>query len=216
MAADQKVATGARLQCLSFSAWSTIVSIVIVTTLVAVHIASASSFCGSETPLSCALEKVAWTGAKLPDASSLQGVCSKVHDITSACLLLSGEIPSPGHAPTSLAGRFWNAVAGVRNVAHGQPAGARIYGRDMRDVLFAFTWGVILYAVRGVLLATVLVPLGRLLVERPSPDAAQTEKGQRQFRKNVTRFAEQGWILILYSASFALVCVRIALTSTRS
>ncbi|WFD34003.1 sphingosine N-acyltransferase [Malassezia cuniculi] len=204
MATDQKVPR-AQAPRITFAVWSTVISVVLVAALLTVHYASGASRCGSHAWLDWAFDSVAWTGITRPDMLTAQDVCYKVHEFTSSCLLLSGEVVPATPIPSSISDQLWSGIFSLRELIHGSTRTV-LYERHWNDLRFAATWGLILYALRGVLVAFVLEPLGWLLVERPTGELAATEKGRRRLRKTVTRFAEQGWILLLYSTSFALVC----------
>lgn len=188
-----------------FATVSLAVSAVLLAALLAAHAASAASRCGSHAWLAWAAERLAFAGVALPPAAATQDMCRRVHEFTSACLLLSGEVVPPAAGPTSLAEHVWRGATQLWSALAGAPAAAptRLYERDVRDVLFAVTWGVVLYVLRGALMAAVLVPLARVLVQRPADASA---KSAQRWHKSVTRFAEQSWILLLYTTSFVLVC----------
>lgn len=187
----------------SFATVSLVVSAALLAALLAAHVASAASRCGSHAWLAAATERLAAAGVSLPPAAATQDMCRRVHEFTSACLLLSGEVVPTAAPPTSLAEHVWRGATQLWSSLAGAPPPARLYERDVRDVLFAVTWGIVLYVLRGALMATVLGPLARVLVKRPADASARS---MQRWHKSATRFAEQSWILILYTASFVLVC----------
>lgn len=70
------------------------------------------------------------------------------------------------------------------------------YGVGLRDLFFVACCVVLCIGIRAALMQQVLVPLGQYC-------------GVAK-RKNITRFAEQGWMLAYYSVAWPLgmVCVR--------
>jgi len=115
-----------------------------------------------------------------------------VHQFTSACFFLSGARNS------TISGALWERFSMLWS------SDSRKYERSPYDICFAVTWGVVLLVARAVLMRVVLLPSARALVRRP--DGPQRDaKSIRRFDRKVHRFAEQGWILILYATSLALV-----------
>ncbi|WFC94378.1 sphingosine N-acyltransferase [Malassezia brasiliensis] len=135
-------------------------------------------------------------------------VCSRVHSATHACLFLSGGTDSAtGKVHNGLASA-WNwagHVFGKTSASDVAYTPSVLYKRDPRDVLFAVTWGIVLLALRGVLMSTLLLPVARRLVKRPLPEKGLQAGHLRKYHRSIDRFAEQFWICILYATSLALV-----------
>lgn len=140
--------------------------------------------------------------------------CARIHRVTSSCLLLSGHVSPLETTSTqtaAAASMFWGRLknlAFAQRKATAPPAGAApaLYERDWNDILFTVTWAVALLALRGLLMEVAFKPLGHLLVQQPASDGEPTPKALHKASKRVQRFAEQAWITLLYSTSFALVC----------
>lgn len=118
--------------------------------------------------------------------------CENIHRVTSACFFLSGAV----HTNASVDG--WQYVRTLWTDA----SASTKYQRDPFDALFAIVWGMILFVIRFACMQCLLLPLGRMLVSRPSGNQAQFE---RKLHRRIGRFAEQGWVLILYVTSLILV-----------
>lgn len=129
-----------------------------------------------------------------PSHSMWEEMCIRVHSFTSACFFLSGAVdPDP----------FLSGWEHVRSLWTNMPSTTR-YARDPRDLLFALTWGMILFVVRFVFMQCIMLPAGHMLVARPNLSKGGAHY-QIQLRRRIARFAEQGWTLVLYSASLVLI-----------
>ncbi|WFD19464.1 sphingosine N-acyltransferase [Malassezia caprae] len=115
-----------------------------------------------------------------------------MHRFTSACFFL------PGARDATVAGALWQSFSALWSYELDK------YERSPYDVCFAVTWGLVLLVVRTVLMRVLLLPLAQVLVRRPN-GAPRDVKSVERFRRKVHRFAEQGWILILYAMSLVLV-----------
>ena len=122
--------------------------------------------------------------------------CETIHRVTSACFFLSGAVQA-----NSLA----NGWQYLRSLWTGASSSIK-YERDPFDLLFAIVWGMILFVIRFVCMQCLLLPLGHMLVSRPSGNPAQSEM---KLRRRIGRFAEQGWVLILYATSLLLVVLAV-------
>lgn len=122
--------------------------------------------------------------------------CEKIHRVTSACFFLSGAVHANGPADG------WQHLRSLWTDA----SASTKYERNPFDVLFAIVWGMILFVIRFVCMQCFLLPLGRMLVSRPSGNQAQIET---KLHRRIGRFAEQGWVLILYVTSLVLVVLAI-------
>lgn len=117
-----------------------------------------------------------------------------VHRFTSACFFL------PGAQNATLPGALWDRFTSLwwhKESIH--------YERTPYDLCFAVTWGLVLLIVRTVLMRAILLPLGQACVQKPRSMSKRDVKSHERFRRKVHRFAEQGWILILYATSLVLV-----------
>jgi len=131
-----------------------------------------------------------------PSHTSWDSWCDLVHSFTSSCFFLSGATNK------SVVADGWEHVRSLWTTSPSSPN--TMYRRDPRDVLFATTWGMVFFVVRFVLMQCVLLPLGRLLVSRPTA-ARDKAHYQAQLQRRIARFGQQAWILILYSASLIFV-----------
>ena len=122
--------------------------------------------------------------------------CETIHRVTSACFFLSGAVRANSAA---------NGWQYLRSLWTGASSSTK-YERDPFDLLFAFVWGMILFVIRFVCMQCLLLPLGHMLVSRPSGNPAQSET---KLHRRISRFAEQGWVLILYATSLLLVVLAI-------
>lgn len=175
-------------------AWIKVVPVAAALLLVLCHVLTAP---GSDGFLRHGAVQRALALANVRDADVL-ALAVRVHAATSACLLLSGSVPrSASDAVAAAPAWLWARISGEAQCAW--PTMSRVYKRDPRDLLFVFAWSIILLAVRIVAIDFVLVPLGRRLVSRVADDAPQRRA------KRVNRFAEQVWIVIIYTLSFVLV-----------
>ena len=105
--------------------------------------------------------------------------CETIHRVTSACFFLSGAVRANSAA---------NGWQYLRSLWTGASSSTK-YERDPFDLLFAFVWGMILFVIRFVCMQCLLLPLGHMLVSRPSGNPDQSEK---KLHRRIGLFAEQG------------------------
>lgn len=202
--------------CMTASSWGTSLSLLPLGTIVFLYWVTQSERCSTLSywePVWGALEK--YGIASRPTDVVLANVCTTIHDVTRSCLFLSGGVTSAqskAHNSVSHAWERLQSVWGGETASHASALPEVLYERDQRDVLFAVTWGIVLLALRGVLMRLVLLPSARLLVQRPPPQKMAQIGHRNKYHRSIDRFAEQFWIAILYSTSLVLVLVRIPTT----
>lgn len=130
---------------------------------------------------------------KRPTAAAWHAIARQVHTFTRSCFFLSGAVSSDETKPWSAVRSMWDASVPLAQ-----------YQRSWGDVYFALTWGMILYMIRTVLTHLVLLPVSRILVKRPDSKLSPAIQ-QHRFERKVCRFAEQSWIVILYTTSLVMV-----------
>lgn len=117
-----------------------------------------------------------------------------MHRFTSACFFLSGA------RNANVSSALWERFSTLWS------SDLSKYERSPYDVCFAVSWGMVLLVLRTVLMRVLLLPLAQVLVPRPNGEQRDVKSAER-FHRKVYRFAEQGWILILYATSLVLVVV---------
>ncbi|WFD41861.1 sphingosine N-acyltransferase [Malassezia psittaci] len=191
------------------SRWGTILSVLTVGILFGLYYASQPGNCTMLTnsgPVAVMISKL--LGAYHPANATFTRTCQRVHDVTGSFLFLSGETTSTKIDPQkgfsgvmSQASRLFGKETNVASSSFLSTT----YAKDPRDILFAITWGIVLLAIRGILMIILLLPAARRFVKKPSSDKSASPQHQRKYHRNIERFAEQFWVFILYSTSLALV-----------
>ncbi|WFD30279.1 sphingosine N-acyltransferase [Malassezia sp. CBS 17886] len=136
-------------------------------------------------------------------AADAAAALAKVHVFTSACLFLSSRITpvAPAASMSAWLGALWSRTTGS-SVA--EPV---LYVRDRKDALFVVFWGIVLVAIRGVLMDNVLHRIARRVVQPPAANHGDAARRARRYGLSTSRFTEQAWIAILYLTSLCLVLV---------
>lgn len=117
-----------------------------------------------------------------------------IHTFTTACFFLSGARSS------KLSSGLWDRFTSLWF-----PVMPIEYERSPYDICFAVTWGLILLVARTAFMHLLLLPLAHVLVSRPKGYVHGDVQSGKRLRRKIYRFAEQGWILILYATSLVLV-----------
>lgn len=195
------------------SRWGTILALLFVALLTSLNWVSKPERCGTYSKFAPVWHLLEQYGiAKTPSDAVLKEACARVQSITHSCLFLSGRKDNvTGKLQNGLT-QLWDHFSGLFDVGAGShvPLESEVlYERHPRDLLFALTWGVILLALRGVLMQLLFLPAARLLVQKPAQEKWALPRHRRKYLRSVDRFAEQFWIAVLYGTSLMLVLVRI-------
>lgn len=193
--------------------WRAVIPLLLIALLVGLYWATKPENCGFVSklePLWTLLQNYGLS--QRPTDAVVAHTCERIHSVTQSCLFLSGATHNPsGTAHGGFMG-LWNHT----KVFFGKTAGSSfssmpetLYKRDVKDVLFAVTWGVILLALREVLMHVLLLPTARALVKTPPQEKLNSPRHLKKYQRSIDRFAEQFWIVILYSTSLVLVVVSV-------
>ncbi|PWN27608.1 LAG1-domain-containing protein [Jaminaea rosea] len=130
-----------------------------------------------------------------------------LHTFTKACLGLSYAVRPASSSSSAAAQELPLGHPAPEPWAWlvGQPD--TLYSKGAKDVLYVLTWILVWTALRAAVIRYMLVPLGTRWVTRPRPQPGKAHPSLRDrklWHKSVTRFAEQGWAVVFYIASWSL------------
>ena len=113
----------------------------------------------------------ALAGLEHPSDAALATFCERVHSFAHACLFLSGGPSGHSNDVWTELPTLWFSSDKV------------MYERDVRDVLFAITWGMALFVLRGISMQLFLRPLAQVLIKQPLRFKISEAEYQRKLEK---------------------------------
>lgn len=147
----------------------------------------------------------AWADLAGPFRSEAAGFghpLTALHTFTKACLGLSYPVREAAASTPDL-----HLVAPAEPVEPwawlvGQPG--ILYSKGAKDILYVLTWILVWTALRAAVIRYILVPLGSRCVPHPPRAGRSALRARKLWEKSVMRFAEQGWCVVFYVASWSL------------